>query len=84
MKKQFQQLNLNHLVAVFLASMFGSLSLTALLQYATEPGAPLALDLRIALTVAGIVLYAAVVWLTFYLIVPEYRPALLRIMRHDR
>ena len=82
MKKQLQQLNLNHLLAVFLASMFGSLSLTALLQYATQPGTMLALDVRIALTLVGIAIYAAVVWLTFYLLVPEYRPALLRIVGH--
>lgn len=82
MKKQLQQLNLNHLVAVFLASMFGSLSLTALLQYAIEPGTALALDVRIALTLVGMAVYAAVVWLTFYLLVPEYRPALLRIVGH--
>ncbi len=82
MKKQLKQFNLNHLTAVFLASMFGSLSLTSLLTYSTEPGAPLPLDERIALTLIAIVVYATIVWFTFYLLIPEYRPALLRIVRH--
>lgn len=80
MKKLLQNLNFNQLLGVFLASMFGSVSLTALLQYAIEPGAPLTLDARIALTIVGIVVYAAVVWITFYVTVPEYRPALRRII----
>lgn len=80
MKKYFKNLNVNHLTAVFLASMFGSLSLTALLNSAIEPGAALPIDARIALTLMAVVTYAAIVWLTFYLIVPEYRPALRRII----
>lgn len=81
MKRLLQNVNLNQLAAVFLASMLGSLSLTALLHFSTEPGMPLALEARIALTLAGIVVYAAVVWLTFYVMVPEARPALRRIGR---
>ncbi len=80
MKKPFRKINLNQLAAVFLASMFGSISLTAMMQHANEPGAQLALDVRIGLTFVGIVVYAAIVWLTFFLLVPEYRPALLRII----
>jgi hypothetical protein len=80
MRKYLQNLNVNHLAAVFLASMLGSLSLTALLNSATEPGAPLALETRIALTLVAVLVYATIVWLTFYLIVPEYRPALRRII----
>ena len=80
MKKHLESINVNHLCAVFVASMLGSLSLTALLQYATKPGVPLTLDARIGLTLAGVIVYAAVVWLTFYLIVPEYRSALRRIV----
>ncbi len=80
MKKLLENLNFNQLIGVFLASMFGSLCLTGLLQYAVEPGAPLTLDARIALTIVGVVVYAAVVWITFYVTVPEYRPALRRII----
>jgi len=80
MKKQLKELNLNQLAAVFLASMMGSLCLTALMQYAIAPGLPLALDERIALTLAGILVYTAIVGLTFYIMVPEYRPALRRIV----
>lgn len=80
MKKLLQNLNFNHLLGVFLASMFGSLCLTGMLQFATEPGVALALETRIALTLAGIAVYAAVVWITFYVTVPEYRPALRRIL----
>lgn len=83
MKKLFQNLNLNQLAAVFLASLLGSLSLTALIHFATEPGVPLALEARIALTLVGIAVYAAVVWLTFYVMVPEARPALRRIGRSE-
>lgn len=80
MKKLLQDLDIHYLGAVFLASMLGSVSLTTLLQFSTEPGAPLALEARIALTLAGIVLYAVVVWLTFYVMVPDARPALRRIV----
>lgn len=85
MKKQLQDLNLQYLGAIFLASMLGSLSLTALLQLAVEPGVPLALEARIALTLAGLVVYAAVLWLTFYIMIPDARPALRRIgRRHNQ
>lgn len=80
MKKLLQDLDLHYLGAVFLASMLGSVSLTTLLQFSTEPGAPLTLEARIALTLAGLVLYAVVVWLTFYVMVPDARPALRRII----
>lgn len=80
MKKLMEKLNFNHLLGVFLASMFGSLCLTGLLQHAVEPGVPVALETRIALTLVGIAVYAAVVWITFYVTVPEYRPALRRII----
>ena len=81
MREKLQKLNLHHLCAVFLASMLGSLSLTALVYVATEPGAPLAAEARVALTLAGVAVYAAVVWLTFYVMLPEARPALRRIGR---
>lgn len=80
MKKLLENLNYNLLIGVFLASMLGSLSLTALLQYAIEPGVPLTIEARIALTLAGLAIYAAVVCITFYVTVPEYRPALRRIL----
>lgn len=80
MKKQLQQLDFRFLTAVFLASTFGSMSLTGFLTYATQPGAALTLSMRILLTIAGIVLYAVVLWLTFYLVLPEYRPALRHIL----
>jgi hypothetical protein len=81
MKKQFQNLNLNYLSAIFLASMFGSLSMTIFLQNVTESGQPVSLIARIVITFAAIVIFAAVVWTTFYVVVPEYRPTLRRLIR---
>jgi hypothetical protein len=79
--KKLRDLQLNHLLGVFLASMFGSITLSALFNYAVEPGMPLALLPRIALTAAAMVIYAAVAWLTFYLVVPDSRTALLNLVR---
>lgn len=81
MKKHLQNLNLNYLSAVFLASLFGSLSVTALLQWLTTPGQPVSVLARTAITLAAIILFAAIVWTTFYIVVPEYRPALRRLLR---
>lgn len=64
------------LIAIFLASMFGSLVLTLLLTHAVEPGVPLPLLERVLLTAAAVLAYAMVVWLTFYIVVPQWRPAL--------
>lgn len=80
MKKQFQNLNLNYLSAIFLASLFGTLSLTVLLQNVTEPGEPVSLMARIVITFVAIVIFATVVWTTFYIVVPEYRPMLRRLL----
>lgn len=85
MKKLLQQLDFRFLSAVFLASAFSSMTLTAFLNVATQPGEALTLSARILLTAAGVALYAIVVWLTFYLVLPDYRPALRRILaRHPR
>jgi hypothetical protein len=80
-KKQLQSLKFDQLTAVFLASMFGSLMLSVMLNSAIEPGVPLPLSSRVLLTAAAIIVYASVVWTTFYFLVPKYRPALLRIVQ---
>ena len=64
------------LIAIFLASMFGSLVLTLLMGHAVQPGVPLPLLERLLLTAAGVFAYAMIVWLTFYIVVPQWRPAL--------
>lgn len=81
MKKQFQNVNLNYLSAVFLSSMLGSLSVTALMQQLTEPGESLSFIARAGITLIAIVLFAAVVGTTFYIVVPEFRPILRRLFR---
>jgi hypothetical protein len=81
LKKQLQSLKVDQLTAVFLASMFGSLMLTVMLNSAIEPGAPLPLLSRVLLTAAAVIVYASIVWTTFYFVVPKYRPALLRIVQ---
>ena len=81
MKEKIQNLNMNHLAAVFLASMLGSLCITTMLHLATQPGVPLSVSARVLLTAVGVILYAVIVWSTFYFIVPEYRPALRSIVR---
>jgi len=64
------------LIAVFLASLLGSLVLTLLMSHAVEPGVPLYLLERLLLTAGGVLAYAMIVWLTFYIVVPQWRPAL--------
>ena len=64
------------LIAVFLASLLGSLVLTLLMSHAVEPGVPLSLLERLLLTAGGVLAYAMIVWLTFYIVVPQWRPAL--------
>jgi hypothetical protein len=74
--KKSPGLHPEYIVAIFLASMFGSLILTLLMSHAVEPGVPLPLLPRVLLTAAAIIIYAVVVWLTFYIVVPQWRPAL--------
>ena len=81
MKMKLDNLNVNHLLAVFLASMLGSLCLTIVLHGATKPGEPLPVLARLLVTLAGVLVYAVIVWCTFYFVVPEYRPALRNIVR---
>jgi hypothetical protein len=79
--KRLHNLHVEYLVAVFLASMFGSLILTLLMSHAVEPGVPLPLLPRVLLTAAAMVIYAMVVWLTFYIVVPQWRPALRNLVK---
>lgn len=81
LKKQFKNLKTDQLVAIFLASMFGSLLLTVMLTSAVEPGMPLPWWSRLLVTGAAVVVYASIVWTTFFFLVPKYRPALLRIVQ---
>lgn len=81
LRKQFQNLKVDQLTAVFLASMFGSLVLTLMVRWAIEPGAPVSLLSRLLFTVEAIIIYGSIVWTTFYVVVPKYRPALLRIVQ---
>jgi hypothetical protein len=80
-KKKLQNLQLGQLTAIFLASMLGSLLLTVMLRSTVEPGVPVALPVRILVTVTAIVVYASIVWTTFFFLLPRYRPALLRIVQ---
>ena len=61
--------------------MFGSLVLTLMVKLAIEPGAPVSLGDRVLFTAEAIIIYASIVWTTFYVVVPQYRPALLRLVR---
>lgn len=71
-----RNLHLEQVAAIFLASMFGSLTLTLLMSETVQPGVPLPLLPRVLLTAAAVVIYAMIVWLTFYIVVPQWRPAL--------
>lgn len=81
LKKQLQNLQLDQLTAIFVASMLGSLLLTVMLRSTVEPGVPVPVLVRIAVTLVAIVVYASIVWTTFFFLMPRYRPALLRIVQ---
>lgn len=81
LKKQLQNLQLDQLAAIFVASLLGSLLLTVMLRSTVEPGVPMPLLARILVTVAAVVVYASIVWTTFFFLMPKYRPALLRIVQ---
>ena len=74
-------MQLDQLAAIFIASMLGSLLLTVMLRSTVEPGIPMPLVARILVTVTAIVVYASIVWTTFFFLMPRYRPALLRIVQ---
>lgn len=80
--EKLHSLHLDQYAAIFLASMFGSLTLSLLMEYTVQPGVPLPLLPRILLTAGAIVIYAMIVWLTFYIVVPQWRPALRNIANH--
>lgn len=81
--EKLHSLHLDQYAAIFLASMFGSLTLTLLMGEVVRAGVPLPLLARVLLTVGAIVIYAMVVWLTFYIVVPQWRPVLRNLFNRD-
>ena len=70
----------NRLLASFLASLFGSVGTTAFLLWVTSDLREAVLLDRLILTFIGIFVYGSIVWVTFYIVYPESRPALKRII----
>lgn len=71
------------LLAVLVASALGTISTTAFLDWRVATLQAGAWQVRLALTVAATMIYALVyalvVWVSFYMLTPDHRPALKRI-----
>ena len=67
------------LLTVLVASSLGTFSTTAFLDWRITALQAGTWQVRLALTVGAGLIYALIVWASFYVLMPEQRPALKRI-----